>query len=416
MNDPDFKTVEPLIKQHEDLALELSTRTTERERLHILGMYHMVHRQPAKALAAWEALIRLDPSDWTYHQSASAMYSALGRTPEALREAERVAELRPHDFAIAVSVAQSWAWAGDLDRARPYVERARALWPAQRNQFVSEIERMNLPPGTARRAAWVFLFPAYERWRAQDMSGMLRELQHVLDANPLPVPVDRDALLTIAVGLEMSAGRLKDARRLVNSMFQDRIRELQLAVLADAVDDTKAMRRHMEQVPPDGEERALRFVRAGLHTQAEYGIARTQGLKGFTETALGELARRRGRFSEAVEHLTRGVKASTDTLSELYLGSESLADALERLHQGDEALSVLEKAASTTPLYTRTGPSGAFWLHTLNRLSRTYRERGRRAEADAIDARLRHLLTLADADHPLVLQLARRHHVASSVR
>jgi tetratricopeptide (TPR) repeat protein len=408
MNDPDFKSVEPLIKQHEDRALELSTQTTERERLHIVGMYHMAHRQPAKALGAWESLIRMDPTEWLYHQYASAMYSALGRTPEALREAERVAQLLPNDFDTAVGVAQSWTYAGDLDRARPHVERARALWPTQRGEFASEVKRMNLPPGTARRAAWVFLFPAYERWRAQDIAAMLRELQQVLDANPLPAPVDRDALLTIAVGLDMSAGRLKNARRLVDLMFQDRIRELHLAVLADAVDDAESMRRHMERVPVDGEERPLRFARAGLYEQAEYVIAHNQGLNGFIETALGELARRHGRFSEAVEHLARGLKAETNTLSDLYLGSESLADALEHLNRRDEALDVLEKAAATTPLYTRTGPSGAFWLHTLNRLSREYRDRGRVADAHAIDARLRGFLSLADRDHPLVLQLAQR--------
>ena len=65
-------------------------------------------------------------------------------------------------------------------------------------------------------------------------------------------------------------------------------------------------------------------------------------------------------------------------------------------------------AAAAEPRYNPTGPSGAFWLRVLNRLSRTYRERGLADQAAAIDARLRRLLVLADADHPLVLQLARR--------
>lgn len=408
-NDADVATATPLIKEHDDRALALSAHATERERLHIVGMYYMTHGQAATALGAWEALIRIDPTDWLPHHYASSLYYSLGRIAEALREIERVAELRPNDFTIAVITGQSWVlWTGDVDRARPYVERARALWPAQQSRFASEAGRLNLPPDTARRAAWVFLFPVYERWRAQDVPAMQRELQQVLDANPLPAPVDRDALLTIGVALEMSAGRLKDARRLTDLMFRDRVREFQLAVLADAVDDTATMRRHLSRVPLDGEQRALRLARAGLYAQAEYVIARNEGNESFTETARGELARRRGRLSEAVEHLTRGVKASTQTLSELYLGAESLADVLERLNRREEALNVLETAAAAEPRYTRTGPSGAFWLRTLNRLSRTYRALGRAAQADAIDTRLRRMLALADADHPLVIQLTRR--------
>ena len=56
-------------------------------------------------------------------------------------------------------------------------------------------------------------------------------------------------------------------------MFQDRVREFHLAVLADAVDDTATMRRHLSRVPLDGEQRALRLARAGLYAQAEYLIA-----------------------------------------------------------------------------------------------------------------------------------------------
>jgi tetratricopeptide (TPR) repeat protein len=396
-------------QEHEDRALALATQTTERERLHITGMYQLGHEQPEKALATWEALARIDPDNWLAHQYMSVLYYGLRRIPEALREAEKVAELRPHDFRIAVFTAQSCVlWGGDPNRARPYVERARALWPAQESSFSSEPRISNLPPEHARAAAWVFLFPAYERWRAGDIAGMLSVLRQVLDSKLLPSPVDRDALLTIAIGLTMSAGRLHEARELAESESQDRVRELHLAVLADALDDVPELRRHMRRVPLNGEDRALRFVRAGLYSEAESIMGRVNDSEGYTDTARGELALRRGRVPEAIEALQRGVdRASTHTLSELYLGAESLASALERQNRHDEALKALEAAAAQEPRYTRTGPSGAFWLRVLARLSRAYRERGRTTDAEAVDSRLRRLLAFADPDHPLLVQLTR---------
>ena len=130
-------------------------------------------------------------------ERASGSIASLGRS--VLRsELERVVALRPNDFSFLTFTAQSYAlWAGDLDHARPLVQRAATLWSAQHDAFGSELWRLNLPPESARRAAWVLMFPAYERWHAGDVRGALGEMQHVLDTNPLPSPRDRDALLTI---------------------------------------------------------------------------------------------------------------------------------------------------------------------------------------------------------------------------
>lgn len=92
-------------------------------------------------------------------------------------------------------------------------------------------------------------------------------------------------------------------------------------------------------------------------------------------------------------------------LSERYLAAESLATELRRLGQSDDALGVLEAAAADEPTYTRTGISGAFWLRVLGRLAREYRDRGREADAQTIEQRLRRLLELADDTHPLVRSL-----------
>ncbi|HEX6465375.1 MAG TPA: tetratricopeptide repeat protein, partial [Vicinamibacterales bacterium] len=418
-NGPDFRSVAPLAREHDERALALSRDTSPRERLHVEGTYYMNRGQTDKAVAAWEALIKIDPDDAVAHSQLSVLYFGQRRIPDALRELERMVALQPNDFTFLAFTAQSYAlWAADLDHARPLVQRAAALWPAQRDALGSELWRLTLPPESARRAAWVLMFPAYERWHAGDVGGALQEMQRVLDTDPLPTPRDRDALLTIASALKMSAGQLRGGPRSwpCEGGTQIGVCELNLAVLADIVDDIPNLRRHMLRVPVEREQRALRFVRAGLYAQAEYVMSHNQPDGPFYWTARGELARRRGHLAEAVDDLHRGIEAEHDTLSERYLGAESLADALMQLKRPEEALKVLQEAAAAEPKYTRTGPSAAFWLRVLDRLSRMYRDLGRTAEADAVDARLRRLLEFADPDHPIVTRLAKMSHGVWSPR
>ena len=71
------------------------------------------------------------------------------------------------------------------------------------------------------------------------------------------------------------------------------------------------------------------------------------------------------------------------------------------LEQGDaeKAVQVLDDAASRSrgrrwPLYV-----GIFWQAAEWRRAQLYRQLGRHAEAEEIEATLRHLLTYADPDH-----------------
>ena len=255
-NDPNAPSLKSVIDAHRERALALANTVTDKERLRIVATYHMRPTGVDKAMAAWEALVRLDPDDWDARTNLAGLYLRVRRIPEGLREMEAVARLRPHDFRAAAWTALTWTQgAGDPDRARPHVERARKLWPSQPSGFSSETGLANLPPGYAREVAWVLLFDAYDKWRAGDIAGMLLEVQRVLDSDPLPTPADRDALLTVAMGMQMTAGRLHDARSLSGRVFQERLRNLHLAVIADAVDDFAKLRDHMSQVPVEGEGR-----------------------------------------------------------------------------------------------------------------------------------------------------------------
>lgn len=414
-NEPDPRAARAR-DQHAARALALSDTVTEVERLRIVATHHMWSRQADEAIAAWEALLRLAPDDLDARGNLSGLYYRLRRIPEAVREAERLAELRPSDFSTAVAAAHGWVmWAGEPDRARPYVERARALWPTQQTGFSSEVGLANLPPHHARQAAWILLFPAYECWRSGDIKGMLAALQQVLESNPLPSPADRDALLTVAMALQMTAGRLSEARILAGRMSQERLRHLHFAVIADAIDDFRTLHEHMALVPAASELRALRYIRAGLLREAEDVLSRDKSNQGVSEVARGELARRRGQTGRAIEELRRGIELTrAHRLSERYLAAESLATVLEGANREGEALEVLEAATADEPRYALTGTSGAFWLRVLGRLSRTYREAGRLKDADAVDDRLRRLLAHADSDHPLLREMGRPRRQADS--
>ncbi len=56
--------------------------------------------------------------------------------------------------------------------------------------------------------------------------------------------------------------------------------------------------------------------------------------------------------------------------------------------------------------------TGALWVRVQGQLAQLYREMGRDEDASKIEAELRSLLALADADHPILRQLDRTKEVA----
>jgi hypothetical protein len=89
-----------------------------------------------------------------------------------------------------------------------------------------------------------------------------------------------------------------------------------------------------------------------------------------------------------------------------FLAIESLALAYTKQGRLNSALSVLEQgSAEKTRVYRDTGMLGALWLRIEWQRARLYRKLGRQEEARKVEAELRKLLTLADADHPILVQL-----------
>ena len=178
-----------LLQDHDARAFALSSAVTDKERLHIVAAHHMRRTDADGAIAALEALLKLDPRDLGALNTLSGLYYRQRRIPEAVRVQELIAEHHPHDFGAVVTTGLTLSsWTGDIDRARPYVEQAKTLWQRPQAGFSSEIGRVNLPPPHARSVAWMLLFNAYDRWRAGDLRGMLDQVQHVLDSIRCPRP------------------------------------------------------------------------------------------------------------------------------------------------------------------------------------------------------------------------------------
>ena len=121
------------------------------------------------------------------------------------------------------------------------------------------------------------------------------------------------------------------------------------------------------------------------------------------KTVRGELARLEGRLGEAIPLLEEGL-AEIRNNGPFYLGSDSLALAWLAQGEPSRAARVLDEAAQPVP------PSlgaGAFWLRLELRRPQVYRQLGRVAEAEQIEAGLRTLLTHADPDHVILRELKR---------
>ena len=89
------------------------------------------------------------------------------------------------------------------------------------------------------------------------------------------------------------------------------------------------------------------------------------------------------------------------------MGSEILAEAWRE--QGDltNAAEVLRVALEKESflLLDQSVLTGPLWLKLQAQLSQLYREMGRDKDARKIEDKLRSLLALADADHPILRQL-----------
>ena len=115
----------------------------------------------------------------------------------------------------------------------------------------------------------------------------------------------------------------------------------------------------------------------------------------------------RGEVDRGIHELEEGTRRIGDDLPwAFFLGSDSLANAWQQKRNLSRAIQVLERASEKRSSATFFG-FGYLWLRNQIQLARLYRETGRENDARKIEEELRKLLALADADHPILLELKR---------
>ena len=393
-------------RSYAETAFRLSEATTERERYFIRGSYYSILGQIEKAMAAFEALLSLYPDDFWGSMSLADLYYGEGRFRDAAELGVRRADLRPWDFRANETAASDLA---PLDRVRSrlYVERARGL-------VSPAITQEN--PGDV---AWLELFPAAEAWLDGNLAEALLATDgwaakiDSLNSNP------RTTFATNAALSYLTLGRLEAAERCLHMITDPLLREEQLARVAFFREDRRALKQHLiasEGTTYLSPHTVMLLTRVGLLPRAAQlldKIEAQQSIFGpYLQIPRGELALARGEVDKGIADLEEGIRRVGEGwgIWVPFLGSESLAAALKEKGDLAQAVQVLERASELRSA-AAFEDAGAFWMRNELQLARLYREVGRTEDARRIERELLNLLALADADHPMLVEL---HRLASS--
>jgi tetratricopeptide (TPR) repeat protein len=387
-----------------ETAYRLSDQTTERERYFIRASYYDLHGQKEKAVAAYEALLSIHPDHIWGTNNLMPYWEELGRDEDAARLAARQADLRPKNFETNVHAA--WRLArveADSPRARTYVGRARELASPAVMQEV---------PG---EAAWLELFPAYERWLEGDATGALAiaaSLERKVESLPSSSARPEGAFAELGTFFQ-TVGRLGTAEEFFSRISPPSNSLTALSLIRGNEKElnplSRALVAHTNSMDP---YIVILLVRRGRLDEAERVLAEKERKSlltrlGLLEALRGEVAMARGRVSEAIYHLRRSLEETgLAGRPGSWLGRETLAVALDRQGDLSSAIQVLEDGSRWKRHATFAFLShGAFWTRYQALLARLYRRAGRAAEAQRVEAELSKLLAVADADHPILLEL-----------
>jgi DNA-binding winged helix-turn-helix (wHTH) protein/tetratricopeptide (TPR) repeat protein len=381
-----------------DRALELSERTSERERYFIQGSYYSISNQVQMAVPIYEALLQRYPDHYWGINNLVRAYYRLRRFHDVLPHLIKRADLRPNDFEVQADLVSTASTCRQVDVALRYARHA--------NELIS-------PETTSRyiyKAAGIQYFISYEPYLRGDLGATLTELERLTQTIDVRSGEERDAYATFAGMSYLGFGRLKAAEEFARKVSADSYRHYDLALIALTRDDTDSLKKNLLEYLNRSRFRSSRFTvplltRAGMFAEAQKLISNPAWKdEGFVKISQGEMALAQGRTAQAILLLEQGVKSMQSAIDTIFLypGSESLAAAYEREGDLSSALRVLEEAARGDEI---SNPPRVFWLRVKAQLARLYRKLGRVEDAQKVEAELLRLLAYADEDHPILRQL-----------
>ena len=361
--------------------------------------WHADYQELDSSVRAYEATLQLVPDHYWALLELQSLYGVLGRVNDMERVTLHAARLRPHAFRFAIDSARIRLRHGDQDGARSIVQE-RAAQGADRSRQLADV-----PPESL---AWYWLWDAHLAW----LNGDVRRALNVVQAVDQSSTSDHYLWLYQLANAYQGLGRYGDAERVARRMGPMQT-EFFLALIAsrrERWDEFRAM------VHPERRDfqvlnfRVAMLVQAGWLDDAAW-VFEERRRRGFlsgpnaqddVEGQLRVAQRRYGEGLAQLERLTLGKAGPRFYVDESYaIGRRGVGDlpgAIRHLEQVGE----MGSHAVAHDAWQVTG-----WLDCRALLAEYYVEAGRTADATRVADQVRGLLAVADADHPLLLRLAR---------
>jgi tetratricopeptide (TPR) repeat protein len=207
-------------------AVQLSSHTTEGERLWILGSHYTMLGADDRAIGAYEALLQIYPDhDWALNNLA-IFYRDRERDAAAAVLAKRLLEIRPNAREFQYLVLDSLLRAKEFDDAARYARQIRSGSPADRS---------------SNGLAWVV--DAFAAWHRADAATALRELDIAQAEVAHADQALRDAVSTRAAAVYLALGRPDLARAALDTTRQTPDRHMWRALTEYAADEKPFARR-----------------------------------------------------------------------------------------------------------------------------------------------------------------------------
>lgn len=171
----------PRGKEHMEKALQLSERTTDRERLYIQTRYAQDLGHVAEATNRFDVYLKAYPDDWGMRFNYASLLRYNGQPQEALEQYKELARISPNSPSTYIDIATTYNGLGNFSEALRNYEQAFKLdpsWktnqninheygmtlfrngdePKARETFKLAIDKRDLKPKGLRSLAWLDLY------------------------------------------------------------------------------------------------------------------------------------------------------------------------------------------------------------------------------------------------------------------
>jgi serine/threonine protein kinase/tetratricopeptide (TPR) repeat protein len=389
-------------KTEYEKALQLSTRTTERERLSIQLGYAANLNHVGEADNLYHLYLDKYPDDWRMRSNFAGMLRENGQYQEAIEQYLEVIRIAPKDGSAYINVATSYSGLGQTADALRYYGQAFELEPtwksagnlnheygfalvrngdetAARTVFELALEKPDMKGLAQRSLGWLALY--HGQYRAARASFEAALLYYAAIKAPLS-EARQDFLLSIVADGQ-----------------SDRVRTLH------QLDEAAKFLPELGPKVWMGSLTGCAYARAGVPKKAEKILQSTKPAVDFNNAEQssqyhrleGEIALAQGRKARALESfkLAQNEKSGAQTM-------EALARAYVAAGDLNQAIAWYEKLIESPSPPLGWEPQQD-WLAAHYHLAKAYLTRGDKAKAAPV---LKELLTLwkdADPDIPILI-------------